>query len=282
MLYFLIALAALFIFAYVNLRKKVTSHFPATFPTAAFRQGLDSTKPVIVCFGDSNTHGNVSYDWVADLAKKYTDYQLVNAGRNSDLTFTLLRRMEDVIACKPDIINLLIGTNDINATLAESSLKRYRRTNKIGANEHPSIATFEANYRRIIHQLKTETSAKISVMSLPLMGEDLANQPNAEVMKYNTIIRSISTEFGLNYLPLFETQQHFLEQHPSKPRFDFSSYFMLLTSSIFQHYYFNKSWDEITKTHGNQLSPDFLHQNAVSGKMIVQLMTNFIEENITK
>lgn len=282
MLYFLIALAALFIFAYVNLRKKVTSHFPATFPTAAFRQSLDSTKPTIVCFGDSNTHGNVSYDWVADLAKKYTDYQFVNAGRNSDLTFTLLRRMENIIACKPDVINLLIGTNDINATLAESALKRYRRTNKIGANEHPSIATFEANYRQIIHRLKTETSAKISVMSLPLMGEDLANQPNAEVMKYNTIIRDISTTFGLTYLPLFENQQYFLEQHPSQPKFDFSRYFMLLTSSIFQHYYLNKSWDEITKTHGNQLSPDFLHQNAVSGKMIVQLMTSFIEENRMK
>lgn len=279
MIIYLIAILAGVFFAYTRLREKVTKHVPDSFPTPENRSKLRTDKPVIVCFGDSNTHGNVSYNWVADLQAQYANCQIINAGRNSDLTFTLLRRIDDVIACKPDAISILIGTNDINATLASSSLKRYQKTGRIVADEIPSIISFKRNYEEIIARLSLETTAKIAVMSLPLMGEDLESEENKTVAAYNGIIKEVSEKNNLAYLPLFEQQNAYLVQNPSQPKYKFRSYFYLLNLSVVKHFWFGKSWDEISKSHGTKLSPDFLHQNSVSGKMIVNLVSSFITKS---
>ena len=280
MIIYLIAILAGIFFAYSRLRDKVTKHVPDTFPTPENQKKLRADKPVFVCFGDSNTHGNVSYNWVADLQNQYTDYQIINAGRNSDLTFSLLRRIDDVIACKPNGINVLIGTNDINATLAASSLKRYQKTGRVQAGEIPSIISFQRNYEEIVARLTSETNAKISVMSLPLMGEDIESEENNTVSAYNGIIKEIAKKNDLVYLPLFEQQRAFLQQNPSKTRYKFRSYFYLLNLSVVKHFWFGKSWEEISKSHGTQLSPDFLHQNSISGKMIAELVSGELKNTI--
>lgn len=277
--YFILILVSVAVLAYRNLRKKVTAHVPKTFPTAAFRQNIIDKKPIVACFGDSNTHGNVSYDWVADLAKMYPHFQFVNAGRNSDLTFTLLHRIDDLIACKPAFINLLIGTNDINATLAASSMKRYRENGRLREGELPSIVSFGRNYEEIVLRLTSETTAKIAVMSLPLMGEDPESEINETVAAYNGIINEVAVRHNLTYLPLFEEQKAYLQQNPSQTKYTFSRYFYLLNLSVVKHYWFGKTWDEISKSHGTRLSPDFLHQNSVSGKMITGLVSRFISNN---
>lgn len=277
--YFILILISAAVIAYRNLSKKVTAHLPKTFPTAEFRKHMIGKKPIVVCFGDSNTHGNVSYDWVADLEKTYIHFQFVNAGRNSDLTFTLLHRIDDVIACKPDIINVLIGTNDINATLAESSMKRYKKNGRLREGEIPSIISFGRNYEEIVTRLTSETTSKIALMSLPLMGEDPESEVNETVAAYNGIINEIAVRHNLTYLPLFEKQKAYLQQNPSQTKYKFSRYFYLLNLSVIKHFWFGKTWDEISDSHGTRLSPDFLHQNSVSGKMITGLLSRFISNN---
>lgn len=272
MLYFFIGLIIVF-FLYTRLRDKVVKHVPDTFPTAENRAKLQSGKPIVVCFGDSNTHGNVSYNWVENLEKNLPDFQFVNAGRNSDLTFTLLHRIEDVIACKPNFINVLIGTNDLNATFAKPSLKRYQKMGRLSDGEVPSIVSFKRNYEEIVDRLSGETQAKISLMSLPLMGENLESEENKSVAAYNSIIKEIAEKNDLNYLPLFEQQWAYLENNPSQTKYKFKSYFYLLNVSIMKHYWLGKSWDEISLSNKTKLSPDFLHQNSVSGKMIAELVS---------
>ncbi|MFB0948004.1 MAG: GDSL-type esterase/lipase family protein [Spirosomataceae bacterium] len=275
MLYFIAVLAFVF-FLYTRLRDKIIKHVPATFPTPENRAKLTTEKPTVVCFGDSNTHGNVSYDWVVDLERKYPELQFVNAGRNSDLTFTLLKRIDDVIACKPDFVNLLIGTNDLNATFAKSSLKRYQKMGRLAEGEVPSIVSFKRNYEEIVDRLSSETQAKVSLMSLPLMGEDIESEENKSVVAYNSVIKEIADRNNLVYLPLFEQQKSYLEQRPSQTKYKFNNYFFLLNLSVVKYHWFRKSWDEISDSHGNELSPDFLHQNSVSGKMMAALVGGFI------
>lgn len=277
---YIIAIMVVVFFLYSNLRDKVTKHVPDTFPTPGNREKLMLNKqPKVVCFGDSNTHGNVSYNWVADLEKNLPDYQFVNAGRNSDLTFTLLHRIDDVIACNPTVVNVLIGTNDLNATFAKSSLKRYQKMGRLLEGEVPSIISFKRNYEEIVDRLSSETTADISLMSLPPMGEDIESDENKSVAAYNSIIKEIAGKNGLTYLPLFEQQKAYLTESPSQTRYRFKSYFYLLNLSIMKHYWLRKSWDEISKSHGTRLSPDFLHQNSISGKMIETLLSDFVIKN---
>src|SRR6218665_1058966 len=105
------------VFFFYWLWQKITTHKPESYPTQQNRQKINTSKKTLVCFGDSNTHGNVSYNWVSDLGRIFHDLQVLNAGVNSDLTYSLLQRIDDVIACQPDFITVLAGTNDVSSTM---------------------------------------------------------------------------------------------------------------------------------------------------------------------
>lgn len=273
MLIFIILVIIFLGLAYYSLYRKVAYHIPDTFPTAENRNKIDHSKTVVVCLGDSNTHGNVSYNWVNDLTAQMPDYQFINAGKNSDLTYTLLNRIDDVIACKPDFINILIGTNDVNATMNTKMKKRYQDLKRIDKSTSPSYESFCKNYSEIIQILKTKTQAKISVMSLPVMGEDLEHEANLKADKYSEFIRQLADNQSLIYLPVREYQKEYIKKHQQKPlKYRFEETYKLLRYSVIKNYFFGQSWDKITKQHGFLLTPDNLHQNSIAGGMIRDLL----------
>ena len=77
-------------------------------------------KHVIVCVGDSITRGEVSYNYVDRLEARLGDrYEVINAGINSELSYEVLQRLDQVIACEPELVTVLIGTNDANASMSD-------------------------------------------------------------------------------------------------------------------------------------------------------------------
>jgi lysophospholipase L1-like esterase len=276
---FFCLLIVILIIGYLYIRAKVTNHFPENYPNAANRGRKDQNKPTIVCFGDSNTHGNVSYDWVKDLRAELPNMQIFNAGRNSDLTFTLLKRINEVIACQPDFVTILIGTNDINASLSKSNLRTYQSVKKIIDSETPNIETFEGNYLKIVEILKTKTQAKIALLTLPMMGEDLSSEVNKKVGKYCEKIKDIGLKTNLEVLHIHEGQVKYLQINPSQTKYKFSDSFRIMMQSVSLNYFLGWSWDKICKFHKTQLSPDFLHQNSIAGTMIKGEVLNWIRKN---
>lgn len=67
-------------------------------------------------------------DWVALLKARLgpMGLEFVNAGRNGNLAWNVLQRLDDVIHCRPDAVTLLIGTNDIAATYSRAAARNYR------------------------------------------------------------------------------------------------------------------------------------------------------------
>ena len=277
MFIFFLLILLCFLGIYIFLRRKITNHIPTSFPNNEKRKSLDPNKKIVVCFGDSNTHGNVSYDWVSDLSAELPTFQIFNAGLNSDLSFSLLKRLEDVILCKPDFITIMIGTNDINASYSNKSLKRYVSTGKILTSEIPSIISFEKNIKEIVKKFQKETNAKIAIMTLPLMGEDLNSQINKIADSYSLTIEKIADQSKISCLKIRKDQKEYLLKNPSHTPYRFEQYFMLLNKSVIFHYIFGLSWDGISKKHKTQLSPDFLHQNSIAGKMIKDQVLNWIK-----
>ena len=265
----------LFAVVYFILRLKVTHHKPDSFPTKVNK--IKSDKSVLVCLGDSNTHGNVSYDWVKDLQNEMPDFQIYNAGLNSDLTFSLLTRIDDVIECDPDFISILIGTNDVNAYYSKDALRRYVDIKKIGKNQIPNHQTFEENLDVIVKKLKSKTNAKISLMTLPLMGEDIENKVNKIADAYSFYIENVAIRYELELIPIRKLQKDYIVQNPSQTHYHFNQYFMLLNKSVILHYIFGYSWNKISEINKTQLSPDFLHQNEKSGIIIKNEVINWIK-----
>ena len=75
------------------------------------------TRTLVVCAGDSITHALMSADYLRMLEQALGDqgYEFVNAGWNGDLAYNLGARLDDIIDCNPDVVTILIGTNDAAA-----------------------------------------------------------------------------------------------------------------------------------------------------------------------
>jgi len=269
MLYFLFFLAGLAAYGFYTYNALIGKLFKPA-PNYPDPGQVLADKKIIICTGDSITHGNMSYDWVSDLSKQNPDFQFFNAGINADLSCTLRRRLDDVIALKPNHVNLLIGTNDVNFALGRQ--KNYYNLKKVLPTDAPSLESYAQNLKAMVERLQNETAASISVMSLPVMSEDLNHPANQTAGQYSAAIKKIAEETGIIYLPLREIQQAFLAKSGavSKTRFEDSDW--LIRKSALAHYVFGTNWDNITRTHGNQLTFDNLHFNSVGAGMMRTLL----------
>ena len=248
---------------------------PKNYPNVA---AIVPNKKILVCAGDSITHGNVSYDWVKDLSTQLPDYQVFNAGINADLSYTLLNRLDDIIAMKPHHINVLIGGNDIVAQ--SQPLKkndRYITFNKIPWGTQPSLQTYEDNLIKIIRRLKTETTASLSLMSIAPIGEDLQHPIYKTVEKYNESVKKVANTEGVSYLPLYEKLDAYLKNNKAQSHIPYAQTRKYTTQSVILNLFLQWDWDKITRFHKHLLSFDNLHFNSIGGGIIRDLLLGHLK-----
>ena len=237
----------------------------------------------LVCAGDSLTHGNLSAPYVPAVAVRLAPrgVAVFNAGINADLAETLLARFDDVVAARPDFVAILVGTNDVNATLSPADLAQYRRRRKLRAPEPPSAATFRRHLTALLHRLRRETTARVALLSLPPMGENLAHQANRRAEAYSAIIREVAAAEGAAYLPLRERLTAELRAHPGQPRVHFGQTTRLIRTAVLRHYVLGQSWDRIAAAHGHRFLTDNLHLNSAAAAIVVDLVAGWVEQEVS-
>lgn len=263
---------------YMSIRNRVIQHRPANSPNPAKRQ---ADKTVVVCAGDSITHGVISANYVDQLERELpaSDYQLFNAGINADLSYTLLRRLDAVIAVNPGVVTILIGTNDINATISADSAKLYRKLERILPGDAPSFETYQKNYRTIVRRLKAETTARIALISLPVMSEDLNETANQLADQYSTFVNQLAHSENVTYLPLREQMKTWLNKHPKTIRYAYADHYKMMNVAVLKHQLLGRSWDQLTADVGQDFTYDQLHLNSRGAAMIAQLVKGFVMAN---
>lgn len=135
-----------------------------------------------------------------------TAFEFINLGISGNRTGQLFDRLySDAIALRPDVISILIGINDI-----------WHRSDPL------FIATtdeqIELNYREILKRIKTETNAKIMILSPYVL-----DAPDKDYMKdalktVLPIIRKLASEFADVHVPLDELFADAVEKQP-EPRY---------------------------------------------------------------
>lgn len=235
-------------------------------------------KPRLVCAGDSITHGNVSANYVEILAANHPDWQVFNAGINSDLAESLLRRLDDVVAVRPDLVTVLIGTNDVNATMSRASLLSYRRHGKTTGT--PDDDQYRQNLTHIVRRLKTETPARIALLSLPPMSEYLAHEANRRADVCSEIIQETAKAEGVTYLPLRERMKAELAANPSKPKVKFEETVSTVFVAALLRHVFGWDYDRIAARNGHRLLTDTLHLNHRGAALAVEVIESFVSANI--
>ncbi|WP_169533944.1 SGNH/GDSL hydrolase family protein, partial [Actinoalloteichus spitiensis] len=140
---------------------------------------------LVVTAGASMTRGSVSADWVGELRRQLgpAGVRFVNAGVNGDTSADLLARVDrDVLACAPDAVTVLIGTNDVRTGVP---VDRYRD-----------------NLDAILGRVRAGTDARLAVGTLPPLGPDRDSDANRRLPGYNQAIRDLADRHDVTLLPV--------------------------------------------------------------------------------
>ena len=150
----------------------------------------------VVCIGDSITYGRVGVSYFEMLKSEFGGkYRFINSGINGNLSYDVLKRIDEVTTMKPDVAILMVGTNDVWATYSEKTMKAYIRKNRLP--ERPSKESYARNFAEILQRLKTASIAHIGVMSLPLITEEPEHILFKRSVEYSELIKKITSQMEI-------------------------------------------------------------------------------------
>jgi lysophospholipase L1-like esterase len=236
---------------------------------------INNDKPVVVCCGDSITHGHIGYDWVSSLRDKDDSKIYINAGINADLTWNLNQRLDDIIKHNPDYITILIGTNDAIGSQPVKLIQDYYIQTK-NLPQVPSIEWFEEQIEIFVKEVKENTSAKIAITTLPWLGEQKDASVINVIKNHNKIIKRIAVQYDLFILDLFSKFKEQIASNDSIPYTNSELRRLRGLRAVILYYIFGWSWTKIGKKYKLKLLCDHIHLNEKGGDLMEQLAKEFL------
>ncbi len=139
-------------------------------------EALDSESADKIFLGDSITdHG--------EFPEYFPDEKVLNRGIAEDTTEGVLNRIDEVVARNPKEVYIMIGVNDIAASV--------------------KIDEYEKNMQQIVQAFDPQTTRVVLQSLLPVNNESFNNQlPNSRVDDFNDILKKVADENQIEYLDL--------------------------------------------------------------------------------
>ncbi len=246
---------------------------------ATYLQSLQDdvkTKPVVLLAGDSLTHGNIGVAYFDIINEEYDQevLTLVNAGINGDFAWNILQRVEEMIECKPDIVFILVGSNDALSQLPITCIWAAQRRKHLP--ERPTKGWFEESLRHLVRRFLDESSAQVVLMSIPPIGEDLRSNALQVSKTYSSAIKEISRELGVEYLPIHEEMVQYLRHHTPNPTYQLKNAIRGMVVAMVRHFVFGKSWDAIANDSEQVLHVDYIHLNSTGASIIADSVREYL------
>ncbi len=249
-------------------------------PSNPDRQATSALTRTVICLGDSITRGQVSASYIDVLDEKLgkKGFHFVNGGVNNDLAYNVLQRLDNFIELQPQFVTLLIGTNDILAQ--HTPYKGWGLRMLKHLPQKADFGWYTANLREIIRRIKLWTQAKIGLLSIPVIGEDLHSPAIEAVKKYNIAVRQIAEQEKISYLPLFERQVKYLKTTRTKPEGKAYVHFMLMTGELVaERGLLHIDYDTFSRRNGYHLVTDGVHFNHQGARLIAEEIENWLKAN---
>jgi len=221
-----------------------------------------------VMLGDSHTFGQSGFAICDALAEARPDVRILNGGVNADLAWNLAERMEASLGSHPDLIHVLIGTNDVNAGLHPDHSAGYMRDK--GIPQVPTPDFYRKNVRRVFSRLR-ETGAALFASQIPPIGDEPTSAWNEAVYQYNRILEGEANAAGVAMIPLFDRLMEGVDvsRVRSIDRLDWANW---IPDSQRLHDENRLTWDAIADLRALQLTHDGLHLNERAGRIWMKLL----------
>lgn len=233
---------------------------------------LDNNKRIIACIGDSLTHGNIGASWVDQLRNEFPADIFLNEGINGDVVWQVHQRLEPILNSKPDIVILMIGSNDAMASFNSKSGERYKRNNNL-----LDIPTFQ-NYQKLLLKLldKLSTVDKVFLCTLPPVGENRNSKINQHINMFNDFIKKTAQEKRIPLLPVSKCLWSDLALREFPYINDYNPNLIPLIRRIYggvmHHYIFNHSWDKIARSKKQWILFDQIHLGERAANIVFKLV----------
>jgi lysophospholipase L1-like esterase len=247
-------------------------------------QSSPKIEAITVAFlGSSSTAGKgQAFDWIAELRRRPENkrFRFHNFGVGGDLAFNALQRVPDVLACRPKLVVIWVGGNDVLA-LVSTKVRRFFRIFKHLPAE-PSPQWFRESLWAIVRRLKATDSIKVAICSLPPIGEDLSSDNsfqsnlNQRIAEYSAIIKKVAQEEDVGYVGMYEGMCAHLAASPGRAFTCFR--FLRFYRDAFRVLVLRKSPDEIAVLNGWRYHTDGVHLNS-RGMIVADLVQSFLQRN---
>jgi lysophospholipase L1-like esterase len=244
---------------------------------------LDLSHETVVCLGSSTTASKGTYKWIDELAKRpqNTRFRFVNFGVGGDLSCNTVGLLDRVVALQPDRVIVLIGGNDIMASLFPN-VRRFVRVWKRLSDE-PSPARFEENLNFIVRKLRRGGNPRIGLSSLAPIGEDPDSRDpvqarlNDLTSTYNDIIAHVASNERTDYIPFGESFQRQLANARTSKAFTHFAFGSFYRDYLLREMILRRSFDEISRMNGWHFHIDGIHLNSNGGRILVEVVQQFLD-----
>jgi lysophospholipase L1-like esterase len=247
---------------------------PARAPERWSESLRPESGPVVLCLGDSITHGHLGSDWTEVLAER--GLAVVNGGINGELAWNVVQRVDRALICRPDAVTVLIGANDALAVHDQASGRRYMKM--VDLPRLPDLEWFEENLRELVRRLREGSQARIALMTLAPIGENSAAPIAALVAECNRIIARVAGDLGVELLPLHDRLTALLDARRGSPRHTYRPGMRSWTRMVGAgalHYLAGMHWDQIAARRGMSVTVDLVHLNDRAGAVVAELVEGF-------
>lgn len=238
-----------------------------------YLSGPASDAPPVVVAGASIVRGRASVDFVQMLRARFPRRTFVNAGVNGNVAWELLQRLDPILACRPSQIVILIGTNDVQATLTPQATREARKSKDLP--EDPSLGWYAACMTEII-QRSQRAGAEVALCSLPPIGQDLGAPVNAVVREANALLQRVCLKTGATYLPVYEVLTELLVSQHATDGPPWTGAWSPGVRSLVEHFVLKRSYDAIALAQGWVLSPDGVHMDSTGAGLIAEVIADWL------
>ncbi len=269
-----IVVAALFIFVIVFKGKPPQGRAQDYLDQEVMPQGR-----LIICIGDSLTHGNLGTCWVEHLREEFPQDIFLNEGINGDVIWQVHERLEPILKCRADLAILMIGSNDAMGSFDQSSGKYYKNNNKL-----PDIPTFDA-YKKLLPELIDRLSEipNIALCTLPPIGEYPDSAINQHIGKFNVFIKKTAEDKNISVLDVSDSMWNELSKRTYQVKKNYNPKMTVIAKDMYgariQHYVFKKPWDRIAESRGQWLLFDQIHLGERGARVMLSLTKEYISIN---
>jgi lysophospholipase L1-like esterase len=245
---------------------------------------LAETRIRVACLGASSTAGKgQAFDWIGELRgrPRNAHVRFVNLGVGGDFAGDALRRVPQVLACRPDQIIVWVGGNDVLAALSRHFYRAARFLLRKSVPRPPSPEAYRDALQATARALRSGSAARLALCSLSPIGEaPNATQSfqaalNRRVAEYSGIVAAIARAEDAAYIPIYEALSVQIRKAPGRAFTGFR--FFPFYRDAFRTMVLRESVDTIGRRNGWRFHSDGMHLNSRGGMIVADLVQEFID-----